>query len=119
MTVNQKHVLSLLLSGHKIFALGPKTFRVWDNKKNPVANCRPATFDWLKKWDLLRRKGQLYQLNRKTIRSLHGNSAIKRMYKGKQVKAGHRNPPPHKKPACATSEQSNKSFLMLKTLLFK
>lgn len=83
MTPARKKVIELLLNGHNIAAAGSR-FRLLDGKGNPVQNVAPRTLAWLKAFDLLRadRRGVLV-INKNKVRQWHGNSFIKRAYKGK------------------------------------
>lgn len=75
MTPVQKKVMTTLLNGGCI-TFG---YRVLDHNKNPVARIREKTFKGFKK--LLRKSGNVYLLNKKKVRSEHGNSFINKQYK--------------------------------------
>lgn len=94
MTQVQKTIISKLLDGHHIGVAGAGLIRLRDSECRPVLKVSYATFDWLNKWDLLHRRKNRWVINRKTIRSLHGNSAIKRLYKGKPGIQKVKNTPP-------------------------
>lgn len=93
MTRTQKLIIKQLLEGASIGISG-RQIRLRDPGGNPISKVRRSTFDWLRKWDLVRRHRHFFVINRRTVRSMHGNSAAKRLYKGKPVAGLLQNPPP-------------------------
>lgn len=94
MTPLQTTITEKLLSGHTIAALTPRYIRLRDASGNPVRNLACRTFYALK--PLLRKKGDLFLIDRNKVRALHGNSNTKRLYKGKKGEKAEI-PPPHKR----------------------
>jgi len=90
MTRAQKHIITLLLTGHfmRVQRRGKtNTVVLYDKKINPVTKIRFSTFKSIEKLvphtiDLLKKskKGDI-SLNLSEVRKIHGNHTIKKMYK--------------------------------------
>lgn len=95
-TPTRRHLVSLLLSGHYIMSApspsGSACYRVYDPNGNVVWRVRHATVDRLdrtinpqiKLWRIVK-PGRIY-LNLSSVRQLHGNNFIKRIYKQQTLK---------------------------------
>lgn len=79
MTAAQKNIVVYLLTGHFIRTRNTM-YCVYDKKLNPIVNVKASNFRFL--YVLLRKdkKGDWY-LNLTSVRQLHGNNAIKKLYK--------------------------------------
>lgn len=93
MTHQQKIIVSKLLQGCSIAASDPGCIRLRDPEGRPLIKVSSATFSWLNS-NLLRKKKSLFVLNKTKMRAFHGNSYVKKLYKGKASAPGARNTPP-------------------------
>lgn len=96
MTKDDKQVVGKLLEGCRISALSPDCIRILDVSGNPVMKVTHTFFGELR--PILRRKKKdlLFLIDLRKVRSLHGNSFIKKLYKGKATIPDKQNTPPRK-----------------------
>ncbi len=111
MTYNQKFIISKLLQGATISASGPGQIRLRDAADNPLMKITDPTWDWLKS-NVLRKKKKLFLVDLRKVRSFHGNSFVKKLYKGKVAVGDKQNTPPHKKEHAGTGARPN-AFLTI------
>ncbi|MBN8852256.1 MAG: hypothetical protein BGO55_00740 [Sphingobacteriales bacterium 50-39] len=102
MTYNQKLIVSKLFEGCTIAAMGPGQIRLRDPQGAPVLKITDRTFYWLNR-NLLRQHKGLFLLNKSKMRQFHGNSFVKRLYKGLAAVSGAENPLPRLKLSRSSS----------------
>lgn len=80
MTNAQKNIILKLLQGHNITINSGQRYRVRDANHNPVQKLSPRTMRNIKHF-LRQEKSGLLVIDKRKIRSLHGNSWVKQKYK--------------------------------------
>lgn len=92
MTDVRKYLVRQLMNGGYVLAWkrpsGIKSYRLYDQKGNPIRNLRAATVDKLNnhiKLNHLFKKDKIGRMtfNLNTVRSMHGKSVINNFYKSK------------------------------------
>ena len=73
-----------LLSGYTIAHCGPSGIRVRDTKGNPVEKISEKTYLSLRNKLMRKTKSGLFVIDKRKVRSLHGNCIVKRVYKNKK-----------------------------------
>jgi len=93
MTYNQKIIISKLLQEATIAATGPGQIRLRDAAGNPIMKISGPTWYWLKR-NVVRKKKKLFVADLRKVRSFHGNSFVKKLYKGTVEIGNKQNTPP-------------------------
>lgn len=75
---NQQRILKILFDDGSIRLMPGQRNRVVDREKKVVATCTITAFNGMKKY--LRKSKLVYVIDRKKIRSLHGNTWVKKYY---------------------------------------
>lgn len=81
MTQQQLLVIGYLLSGCSIVNARANGYRLRDMECHVIAKINPRTIQCLKSRCLLRKQKGTYVIDLRTVRSLHGRSLVKKMYK--------------------------------------
>lgn len=88
MTSKQKDIIEHLLQGCTIASLGPSGIRLRTPSGSPIMKISPRSMWWIKR-ELMRRDRRtgLWVVDKRKVRSLHGNCFAKRIYKSQNQKS--------------------------------
>lgn len=94
MTALQRIIIENLLAGGSIAPAGAR-LRLRDPEGLPLLSITKHTFSKVRAKDLLRRhpRHNLWLIDKRKVRRLHGNDTVKRLYRGKARAPGKKAPP--------------------------
>lgn len=92
MTNTEKIIAGKLLDGHRINGSSPGCIRLVDLTGHPIMKIPDAFFYEIR--PVLRKKKLLFLIDLRKVRSMHGNSFIKKLYKGTVTAPDGKIPPP-------------------------
>lgn len=91
MAMIAKDIFLALLGGHSIFGYGKYGYRLRDASGNPVCRIHQASFDHFRHLVLRQTKNRAWVIDKRKVRSLHGNHICKKLYK--EIRSAKNNKP--------------------------
>lgn len=83
MTKTQQLIVGYLMDGCSIANALSNGYRLRDLCGRVILKVNPRTFNWLKKYGLIRKCNTVFVIDKRTVRAMHGNSLIKKAYRNK------------------------------------
>lgn len=81
MAMHAKEIFSLLLTGHSIAGYGKYGYRLRTPDGCPIARIHQHSFEHFKYLVLRQAKNRMWIIDKRKVRSLHGNHICKKLYK--------------------------------------
>lgn len=110
MTDTEKIIAGKLLEGHRINGSSPGCIRLVDPAGHPVMKISDAFFYEIR--PVLRKKKLLFLIDLRKVRSMHGNSFIKKLYRGKVKVPDGKISAPHARKKAKTAVISSNTLLI-------
>ncbi len=81
MTSTQKKIIEALLKGATIYNGFGSGIRLRDEAFNPLIKIHMRSWGWMQREGLVRKAKGLWVIDKRQVRTMHGNSFIKKKYK--------------------------------------